>query len=165
MMIYSIFIGIIIVIALSYALTFYFTKKKLLLYSIIVVTLLWFILGGIGFKYLTSQQFKLSVDLKFKQTSVHNDLRPNGSPSLPLPGNTVFAYRYSETSASYFTVDTYEEVIIFFKSISNKESFIEESNTDNGKTKIDLKYENKLYSVLIYKSIDPKGYYLQVDSN
>lgn len=164
-MIYSIFIGIIIVIVLSYALVLYFTKKKLLLYSIIGITLFWVILGGITFEYLTNQQFSLSVDVKFKQASEHDDFSENGSPALPLPKNTAFAYRYSEKGASYFTKDSNEEIIIFFKSIASKDSFREEFNENDGKTNLNLIYNSNLYTVNIFECIDPKGLYLHVDSN
>ena len=120
---YHTLIVLLIVIPLSYILIFFFARKKILVYSLIAITLSWGLLGGLGFTYLTNPQFSLSVDVKLKQVSEHkselNDLTDKVSPPLPLPKNTAFAYRYSLKGASYYTTLSSEEIIIFFKSIAS----------------------------------------------
>lgn len=158
------FLMILIIIILSYVLTFLFAKRKARVYLIIAITFLWVALGGVTYNYITNEAFRLSVDLKFKQVSEHVNLSDKDKPSLALPKDTVFAYRYSEDSAAYFTMQSYNKITTFFNQLADKHSYNEYVDPNNGDTNLNLKYNNCLYTIKINKRISPKGYSLYVES-
>lgn len=132
---------------------------------LIVILLFWFVLiGGIGYTYLSNYSFRLYVNLQFNPTSEHVSLSDKASPPLPLPKKVVFAYRYSNNGAAYYTTQPCDNIIAFFKGVANKDGYAEYSDIKNGIASIDLKYSNCSYIVKIKKSLDPRGYYIYIDS-
>lgn len=164
-MLYTILIKVIIAVLLSYFAVVFFMKKALRKRSIIIVTSFWILAIIISFKYLDDQQFRVFLNAKFNQVSVHKDLDDNGSPDLPLPKNTAFAYRYSQKGSAYFTTQSNDKIIAFFKGISNKDDFSKKYNVEDGKTELNLVYKDQVYRVQIKKVNKINGYYLYVDSN
>lgn len=162
---YNLLTVIILFIILSFALVFLKAKKNYLIHIIIVLVLFWGILGTVAFRYYTNQQFRLSVDLIFKQAKYHSALTENNIPLLPLPRNTAFAFRYSEEGAAYCTTLDKDDIITYFKKISDKGSFVRDSSSTGEKEYLKFSYKNTPFTVSIEKNNKPKGNYMFIDSD
>lgn len=159
------FFIVIVFIILSFGMVFLAVKKNFLIYTIIALVLFWGILGTVGFRYFTNQQFRLSVDLKFRQVDQHKNLTDKNIPSLPLPESTVFYYRYSDKAATYCTTLGKGEVTNYFKRISDKDTFMKDSSSTDEREKFRFNYKNTPFTLSIETSINPQGNYIYIDSN
>jgi hypothetical protein len=99
------------------------------------------------------------MNLIFNQSSKHGTLN-NKASALPLPKNTTFVYHFSEYGATYFTTSSIDKTIDYYKYIADNNSF-KELYEDNAH-KLLFTYKNLQYSIIIEKSINPKGNYLKV---
>ncbi len=162
---YFFLILIIVLVILSFVLSFFVVKKNFLIYAIIALVLFWGVFGTVGFRYFTNQQFRLSVDLRFRQAKQHDDFTNKNIPSLPLPKDTAFSYRYSDKGATYCTTLEKEKIANYFKGISDKDTFIKDSSSTDEKEKYKFDYKKIPFTISIEKSINPKGNYIYIDSN
>lgn len=162
---YNLLIVIILFIILSFILAFLKAKKNFLIHTIIALVLFWVILGTAAFGYFTNHQFRLSVDLIFKQAKYHSTLTENITPRLPLPRNTAFSFRYSEEGAAYCTTLDKDDIATYFNGISDKGSFVRDSSSTREKEYLKFSYKNTPFTVSIEKSNKPKGNYMFINSN
>ncbi len=152
-------------VVLSFAIAFLAIKKKFLAYAIMVLVLFWGVLGIAGFRYLTNHQFRVSVDLKFRYATQHEHLTDKNIPSLPLPDSSSLAYRYSDEGTTYCTTLDKDQIISYFKQICDKGTFAKDLFSTDEKEKFKFNYKNIPFSVVIVRSINPKGNYIYIDSN
>lgn len=157
---------IIVIITLSYLLAFMLIKRKdFLIYSMITLSLLWLGTGPAAYKYISSQQLRVTFDTILNPVIEHKDSFENEILVLPLPEHTVFAYRYSENAAAYYTSLTEDDIVKFFKDLASNDSFIiENPNLNNEKIMLKFTYKNTPYIVGLSESVKPKGYNLYIES-
>jgi hypothetical protein len=155
---------LLILMILGFSFAVFTMKKNFLIYVILLVLFLG-ILGTVGFRYFTNPLFRLSVNLKFNTTKQHDDLTNKNIPPLPLPENTVFEYRYSDNGARYYTLLGKNEIINYYKGISDKDSFINNQDSTSEKEKCKFDYKNVPFIISIEKSINQDGNYIYIDSN
>lgn len=124
-----------------------------------VLTLL--VVSAIGsvFVYATNKLVRWTIDSRWNPIEAYRSL--SGSHSLPLPPNTAFIARYSETGVSYFTPASETELLSYFTSLSDNHQITRFQDTETRT----ILYQFHTYTIRIEPHTNPAGSVLRVDSS
>lgn len=139
---------VIAVIILIYAFAILLNRGKI--YIIILTTVFLIVSGILLYNYYTNPLFRCSINTLIEPISQHNILGTE-EDKLPLPSYTALRYRYSEKGAVYYTKTKTQDVIKFYKLLTNQK-YIEIYNKYEDETILEFKYGRIDYSVIISKS-------------
>lgn len=148
---------LLIFFAISYLFAFKFLKKMWRIIGLCVITGILVGIIALAFLYFSNHAYKLTIDARLQQSHYYVDL--SNDNKLPLPDNTALSFRKSEKSATFFTTKSEEEIIKYYKGISNVQSLKivarhELYVTENGQN----------FKIIIEETEQPRGNYLQVES-
>lgn len=135
-------------------------KKKALIVGIVVL-LFNGLLGLTIFEYADNHQYRLFINLRFNTTKEHIAYGDNGPP-LPLPPKTAFVYRYATNGCAYFTKESEEEILSYYKNLVNNVAF--EKDTGPGQTNFTVVYKQTKYLVEVKDTKYQQGLYFNIES-
>lgn len=151
-------IFMVIIITLTICTLVLFFLKKKIIYLFIVISIL-LLTGILGFKYFTSSNFRIQYNMIFNQCKSHIVLN-SINKSLPLPPQTVFVYRFSETGVTYFTRKNSSEIMNYYQSILKGKGGL--AYTTNSES-YEINYITDTYIVQVKQSDFPLGNYIIID--
>lgn len=144
------YIGIGLLLALSYAAVVIYAKKELLR-NLIVLSAFWLVFAGGAWMYFSNSKVRVYVNTFVNPCSAHEVL---GGGELPLPPKTALSFRSSEGSAMYFSRLPVAKVYDYYR--TQPEITIQSvPPADSGEKKLEVLHKNVLYMV----SVSPAGKY------
>ncbi|PWK15773.1 hypothetical protein [Tumebacillus permanentifrigoris] len=137
----------------------YVPGRRIKLLAFLVLTLLVVSAVSSVYVYATNTAFRWSIDSRWNPTASHQSL--SSSNALPLPPNTAFIARYSETGVSYFTPASEPELLSYFTSLADNHQTTKTHDTETWT----ILYQSHKYTIQIESYANPEGSVLRVDSN
>ena len=152
----AVLIGIIFFLGLIVAIPFF--NKNFRIFSILGVVVVISVIGSLFWLSFSNSPFKKLLFTFINPYPEHQVLNSQG-PYLPLPPKTTLNYRFSHEGADYRTRLNTEEVLKFYRGLSN-----EQGNTltitDPGpeEIKFNIECRGKMYSLSVKAATDIGAY-------